>query len=133
MSDLATTSAPEDRPEIFVLRDKHGAAVAWNVSAIHAWLCEELRASGRGPNVRFDVMKLFNTGGCRHVSKRRALAPEMDLRWPLIAIQTNGGVLLIDGWHRVYKAKKRGVAQLRGYVLLPEEERRFRIDPSALR
>ncbi|MER6007949.1 hypothetical protein ABT120_56080 [Nonomuraea angiospora] len=55
-------------------------------------------------------------------------AAQVDLSEPLIvATVPNGGVLIIDGWHRLCKAVTIGVPELFAVVLTAEEERACRI------
>jgi hypothetical protein len=50
-------------------------------------------------------------------------ATHVDLSGPLIVAPVpNGGMLIIDGWHRLYKALKIGVPELSAVVLTAEEE-----------
>ncbi|MGW4792451.1 hypothetical protein ACWEPC_08575 [Nonomuraea sp. NPDC004297] len=53
---------------------------------------------------------------------------QVDLSEPLImATVPNGGMLIIDGWHRLCKALALGVAELPAVVLTEEEELACRI------
>ncbi|MEV6986754.1 hypothetical protein AB0M95_36610 [Sphaerisporangium sp. NPDC051017] len=55
-------------------------------------------------------------------------AAQVDLSEPLIvATVPNGGVLIIDGWHRLCKAVTIGLPELSAVVLTAEEERACRI------
>ncbi|WP_177227719.1 ParB N-terminal domain-containing protein [Nonomuraea pusilla] len=55
-------------------------------------------------------------------------AAQVDLSEPLIvATVPNGGMLIIDGWHRLYRALTTGVAELPAVVLTAEEELACRI------
>ncbi|MFI7225116.1 hypothetical protein ACIBO5_18025 [Nonomuraea angiospora] len=55
-------------------------------------------------------------------------AAQVDLSEPLIvATVPNGGVLIIDGWHRLCKAVTIGLPELFAVVLTAEEERACRI------
>ncbi|MBN6056676.1 hypothetical protein JYK22_32410, partial [Nonomuraea sp. RK-328] len=52
----------------------------------------------------------------------------VDLADPLIAVSMpTGGLLIIDGWHRVHKALASGRSTLPAHVLTVEEERACRI------
>lgn len=52
----------------------------------------------------------------------------VDVRVPLIAaILPNGRALVIDGWHRVFQAWKRGIMALPCYVLDQQEEAACRV------
>lgn len=55
-------------------------------------------------------------------------AAQVDLSEPLIvATVPNGGMLIIDGWHRLYKALDNGVPELQAVILTAEEELACRI------
>lgn len=47
-------------------------------------------------------------------------AKTTDLSKPVLLIDTGKGVLVIDGYHRIKKAKDEGVAELPGYILSQE-------------
>ncbi|GAA1772663.1 ParB N-terminal domain-containing protein [Nonomuraea bangladeshensis] len=67
-------------------------------------------------------------GMLRLVSIDTEHAAQVDLSEPLIvATVPNGGMLIIDGWHRLYKALTMGVAELPAVVLTTEEELACRI------
>ncbi|RBQ15333.1 hypothetical protein DP939_36445 [Spongiactinospora rosea] len=56
-------------------------------------------------------------------------AANVDLSEPVIAVPVPdaGGPLVIDGWHRIYKALTTGTDRLPAILLTPEEERICRI------
>ncbi|GAA4924082.1 hypothetical protein HD597_011233 [Nonomuraea thailandensis] len=55
-------------------------------------------------------------------------AARVDLSVPLIAATVpTGGILIIDGWHRLCKAVTIGLPELHAVVLTAEEERACRI------
>ncbi|MEV0615686.1 hypothetical protein AB0I81_20390 [Nonomuraea sp. NPDC050404] len=55
-------------------------------------------------------------------------AAQVDLSEPLIAATVpTGGILIIDGWHRLCKAVTIGLPELSAVVLTAEEERACRI------
>ncbi|MEV4581509.1 hypothetical protein AB0K16_50570 [Nonomuraea jabiensis] len=55
-------------------------------------------------------------------------AAQVDLSEPLIAATVpTGGILIIDGWHRLCKAMTMGLPELHAVVLTAEEERACRI------
>jgi len=60
------------------------------------------------------------------INKEHAMSDEVDLSRPLIAvpITVDGETsnVVIDGWHRIYKARQQGLATLPSYVLSAEEE-----------
>ncbi|NRQ38433.1 ParB N-terminal domain-containing protein [Nonomuraea sp. NN258] len=57
------------------------------------------------------------------VAINREHAAQVDLSEPLIvATVPNGGMLIIDGWHRLYKALNAGIPELLAVVLTAEEE-----------
>ncbi|MEV4391248.1 hypothetical protein ACIBK9_48170 [Nonomuraea sp. NPDC050227] len=62
-------------------------------------------------------------GMLRLVAINREHAAQVDLSVPLImATVPNGGMLIIDGWHRLYKALTTEVSELYAVVLTAEEE-----------
>lgn len=92
----------------------------WNITA-----AKQL-TQGRAPNGRTDPRDW--TGMLQLVAINREHAAQVDLSEPLIVVTVpNGGMLLIDGWHRLYKALDNGVPELLAVVLTAEEELACRI------
>ena len=66
--------------------------------------------------------------GFFYVDTKAVMSEHIDLERPVLLalIQTKGvaqpSPLLIDGLHRLYKAARLGIPQLRAYVLTPDEE-----------
>ncbi|MFI6392211.1 ParB N-terminal domain-containing protein [Nonomuraea sp. NPDC050540] len=76
---------------------------------------------GRAPEGRIESREW--AGMLQLVSINREHAAETDLSEPLIvATVPNGGMLIIDGWHRLYKALTTEVPELSAIVLTAEEE-----------
>ncbi|GAA1771966.1 ParB N-terminal domain-containing protein [Nonomuraea bangladeshensis] len=80
----------------------------------------------RTPQGRIDPREW--AGMLRLIAINTEHAAEVDLAEPLIvATVPNGGMLIIDGWHRLYKALTMEVAELPAVVLTAEEEVACRI------
>ncbi len=54
------------------------------------------------------------------VDEQKALSAATDLDVPLIAVELPETLLIIDGWHRIYKAYHAGISELKCRVLPPE-------------
>ena len=59
--------------------------------------------------------------------KKAEALPEAALRSPLLFIEHRGKHVLIDGWHRLFRAVSHGEACLPAYILTQEEADRIRI------
>ncbi|WP_061294079.1 hypothetical protein [Herbidospora cretacea] len=91
----------------------------WNVSK-----AKQITA-GRRPAAIITVSEWM--GMLRMVEIDQEHAVGVDLTDPLLAIPVpSGGVLIIDGWHRLYKAADTGTETLRAHLLSEEEERTCR-------
>ncbi|WP_431904030.1 hypothetical protein [Nonomuraea sp. bgisy101] len=92
----------------------------WNITA-----AKEL-AQGRQPEGRLEPRDW--AGMLQLVAINCDHAAQMDLSEPLIVAPVpNGGLLIIDGWHRLHKALTTGVSELFAVVLTAEEELACRI------
>lgn len=117
--------------------DLSGLLLLYNVSEARA-LTQE-----RAPAVMIDAVRMAELTYVRGTqpapSEGFEVVPEWammrDLSQPLILVQRAEGLggnpegLLIDGWHRVYKAAKIGVRELPAVVITAEEEPSIRIAP----
>ncbi|WP_433426237.1 hypothetical protein ACQP1V_43070 (plasmid) [Microtetraspora malaysiensis] len=91
---------------------------AWNIN-----LAEDI-VQGREP----DHIRVDEAGPLFFVRIDEAYAATVDLTKPLIlAPFADCGNLVIDGWHRIWKARRDGVETLPAHLLTPEEEYRVRI------
>ncbi|MGI5281727.1 hypothetical protein ACQEVF_59300 [Nonomuraea polychroma] len=112
MSTQPTEQPPRMR-EVF-----HFGPYAWNIN-----LAEDI-VQGRGP----DYVRADETGPLFLVHINEDYAATVDLTKPLIVAPIpDAGNLVIDGWHRIWKARKTGVETLPAHLLAPEEEYRVRI------
>lgn len=76
---------------------------------------------GRTPDGRIEPSEW--AGMLRLVAINAEHATQVDLSEPLIVAPVpNGGLLIIDGWHRLRKALDTGVPELFAVVLTAEEE-----------
>ncbi|MFI6396182.1 hypothetical protein [Nonomuraea sp. NPDC050540] len=83
-------------------------------------------ARGREPHGRLDPAAWKGMLGLITINTEHAA--RVDLSEPLIVAPVpNGGLLIIDGWHRLHKALNTGVTELFAVVLTAEEERACRI------
>jgi len=62
------------------------------------------------------------------LDRRKALAfPGVALLSPILFVPHRGKHVLVDGWHRLYRAAVSGMPCLPAYVLTPDEERSIRL------
>ncbi|NJP95416.1 hypothetical protein HCN51_39290 [Nonomuraea sp. FMUSA5-5] len=87
----------------------------WNVTAA------KKLTKGRTPAGRIETREW--AGMLRLIVINAEHAAQVDLSEPLImAPVPNGGMLIIDGWHRLHKALNSSVPELSAVVLTAEEE-----------
>ncbi|WP_433435365.1 hypothetical protein [Nonomuraea sp. CA-141351] len=114
-AEAVTNSAEGSYGEMFQLM-----AWRWNVS--HA---KKLTAD-RTPGGRVEVAAWAGLLQLIHIDDEHA--QQVDLSEPLIVVPVpNGGLLVIDGWHRIRKALTSGVKHLLAHVLSVEEELACRV------
>ncbi|NRQ31350.1 ParB N-terminal domain-containing protein [Nonomuraea sp. NN258] len=91
----------------------------WNISAA------ERIVEGREP----DVVRVADVAPMLWlVYVKEDHAATVDLSKPLIVAPVPElGTLVIDGWHRIWKARKAGVETLPAVLLTPDEEHRVRM------
>ncbi|HZU12424.1 MAG TPA: hypothetical protein VFB58_06260 [Chloroflexota bacterium] len=63
-----------------------------------------------------------------------ARAETVDLSYPVLVVAGRDELdgsrgRVIDGWHRIYRASRLGIAELPAIVISPDEEQLIRIDP----
>ncbi|MFF4778991.1 hypothetical protein ACFY05_39825 [Microtetraspora fusca] len=98
----------------------HFLAWSWNVTTANTY------AEGRPTTGRLDPRKWSGYLGAIRIDE--AHVGEVDLSVPLIAVPIpNAGPFVIDGWHRIARALREGVTDLRVVVLTAEEEYACRI------
>ncbi|MFI6816120.1 hypothetical protein ACIBG7_27200 [Nonomuraea sp. NPDC050328] len=122
--DAASTAIPdkpapgrERRPQVEFFQM---LAWRWNVTAAKKF------ARGREAEGRITPREW--SGMLHLVAIDTEHAAKVDMSEPLIVITVPGsGMLIIDGWHRLYKALDTGVPELAAVVLTTEEERACRI------
>ncbi|MGW0805567.1 hypothetical protein [Nonomuraea sp. NPDC002799] len=120
-SETITTSRPEpgrvddSRVEFFQM-----LGWRWDITAAKKLI------RGRAPDGR--VVTEWWAAMLNLVAIDAEHAAQVDLSEPLIvATVPTGGVLIIDGWHRLCKAVTIGLPELSAVVLTTEEERACRI------
>jgi len=64
--------------------------------------------------------RLASQLGVISIDKHRALTDVINLTYPIIAVFIDNELLVIDGYHRLYKAWKTGVKVLPMQILSPE-------------
>jgi hypothetical protein len=89
---------------------------SWNIDAA----IEMIKAQNI-PSEEFAVSDLASLLGLVRVDKKHAT--NADLSNPVILATLKEGLMLIDGYHRVTKAKNDGIEKLSGYVLDEEQSR----------
>ncbi|MFI6295965.1 ParB N-terminal domain-containing protein [Nonomuraea sp. NPDC050790] len=83
-------------------------------------------AKDREPQARLDPAAWKAMLGVITINTEHAA--RVDLTEPLIVAPVpNGGMLIIDGWHRLHKALNTGVTELQAVILTAEEELACRI------
>ncbi len=60
--------------------------------------------------------------GAIGIDRDHALSDAIDITIPIIMIRLAGGVMVIDGWHRIFRARHEGVEYLAAHILTEEEE-----------
>jgi hypothetical protein len=99
----------------------------WDVTAAKAI------AAGSAPNAQLNVQGFrSDLRQCRNmIDKERALAPDFDASQPLITTEVNirgtSIPLILDGWNRLYRAYRMGIAFIDAYNLSSDEERQVRL------
>lgn len=67
------------------------------------------------------------------VDEKRAMGPDIDLSVPVIVVRfpewMGGCHMVIDGWHRIFRAHKEKIEYLPAHILSPEQEAAVRISP----
>jgi hypothetical protein len=120
-SQEAATTRPEPGPV-------DSSAVEWFQILAWRWnitVAKQL-AQGREPHGRLDPGAWEGMLGLIGINTEHAA--RVDLSEPLIVAPVpNGGMLIIDGWHRLHKALNTGVTELYAVVLTAEEELACRI------
>ncbi|GAA4102295.1 hypothetical protein [Nonomuraea soli] len=121
LSEGATTTKPGPGPV-------DSSEVEWFQILAWRWDITTAKqfAQGRVPRGRLDPAAWKGMLGLIAINIEHAA--RVDLSEPLIAAPVpNGGLLIIDGWHRLHKALNTGVTELFAVVLTAEEERACRI------
>lgn len=77
------------------------------------------------PPEEFAVSDLASLLGFVKVNKDYAMGNSNNA--PVLLIVYNGSLMMIDGYHRVYKAKESGVETMKGYVLEEEQAKAIEI------
>lgn len=92
-------------------------------------------AAGHTARIKMPVGRLAAYLPAMGIDEKYALSPVTDLSRPLIAVRIGGleGIVVIDGWHRVFKAAARRIPELPCIVLNETEERLARIAGSVKR
>lgn len=113
MSDRPNNTEPR---EVFSM-----LAYRWDVTAAKALV------QRREPNGRADPTEWAGIGSLIRIDREHAKT--VDLDEPLIAVPIpgGGGPLVIDGWHRLWRAHSEQAASLPVHVLTSEEEFQIRI------
>jgi hypothetical protein len=79
----------------------------------------------REPDGTVSPNNLDAWGDAIYIDKEYAMT--VDLSRPLIVAHIAGDYLLIDGWHRMYRARQEGVEQLKAHLLSEDDEAKVRI------
>lgn len=110
----ACEALPDD--EIF-----GGYPFAWNITALEAWIAEHREEVAYSTVTISRAETTIDSGNLneQHI-------PTVDLAKPLIVVRLRPEYYrLIDGHHRVAKARRNGVAELPAYYLSEEQHRSF--------
>ena len=110
-------------PNVPVVGDETlgGYPFSWNITRASAWIEENQ------DQVELSVVQVGEPGaGADSANLDEAFIPQADLSRPLIMIRMRPEFFrLIDGNHRVAKARRQGIAELPAYYLTPEQHRQF--------
>jgi hypothetical protein len=108
-------TAHDPHEQIFVL-----LGWAWDVAAA-------ARVAARYPVARANVSQLGALGAIIRIDPDHAAT--VDLSRPLLAvpIPSPDTPIVIDGWHRIHKARQTGITELPVIVLSAEDERACRL------
>ena len=110
-------------PNVPVVGDETlgGYPFGWNITRASAWVQENLEG------VELSLVQVEPPGpGLGSANLDEAFIPQADLSKPLIVVRMRPEFFrLIDGNHRVAKARRLGVAELPAYYLTPEQHRQF--------
>ena len=101
--------------EVFRLMGK-----AWDVEAGLAIVKEQ-----NIPLEEFAVDDLASLLGFVRINKEHAQG--VDLNKPVLLIMVEGSLVLIDGYHRTYKAKQKNIKTLKGYVLEEDQAESIKV------
>ena len=93
----------------------------WNITRTAAWIAENLDL------VELSVVQIGATApGADSSALDEAFLPQADLTKPLIMVRMRPEFFrLIDGNHRVAKARRSGIGELPAYYLTQEQHRHF--------
>lgn len=85
----------------------------------------------REANATVDVEQAKSLFPIINIKVKKAMRDDVDLRVPVILITVTGEdgelCLPIDGWHRLYKASKKNVAELPAHKLSLEETKEVQL------
>ncbi|WP_438315426.1 ParB N-terminal domain-containing protein [Sporosarcina sp. FA9] len=102
-----------------------GFPFAWNISELEKWL------GLHSDKVVCSTVKVSPTS-LHMVTLTEAHIPTVDLSKPVIAVRNRPDMYrLIDGQHRVEKARRNGLAELPAYYINEIQHRQFFIHPKA--
>ena len=98
-----------------------GYPFRWNITTASAWIKDNL------DQVELSVVQVGPPGpGADSMELDEAFIPQADLSKPLIIVRMRPEFFrLIDGNHRVAKARRMGVNELPAYYLTEEQHRQF--------
>ncbi|MFB4267834.1 hypothetical protein [Nonomuraea sp. GTA35] len=114
------SNGPESRADTSRLEIFQMLGWSWNITAA------KKLTQGRAPDGV--IMTEWWAGMLNLIGIDAEYAAQVDLSEPLIAATVpTGGILIIDGWHRLCKAVTIGLPELYAVVLTAEEERVCRI------
>ena len=92
----------------------------WDVEAAQALVAAQPR-----PAVTIPVPNWAKFLGVMRVEPAHAAGA--DLAKPVLVVPFLGGYMIIDGWHRIWRADVEQVERLPAYVLTAAEEKRVRL------
>lgn len=98
-----------------------GFPFRWNITRASAWIAEHL------DEVELSVVQVRQpAAGADSAELDEAFIPQADLSKPLIVVRMRPEIFrLIDGNHRVAKARRLGVTELPAYYLTEQQHRQF--------
>lgn len=92
-------------------------------SVFHVQRAKQLIVAFPREVISLEVAPIFSDGESRriHLREQDLSDPRIDLQFPVILAMGENALLLIDGWHRIAKARQMKVQEVNAVILTREE------------